>query len=160
MPSPGLRMQIDGIKALRARLDAVADNKEALGLVALQGVAEAKELVPRRTGNLGRTIRVGTVTSDSATVVAGGTSKVGYAIYVEFGTGPHVIVPRNASVLAWGGSRTLGGRLRKGSRATNFARRVHHPGTRPHPYLVPGVIRALRKGGLIKGIVKAWNDAA
>ena len=156
----GIRAEIEGIEALRRRLKAVGDNKTALGLIATQGVAEAKQLVPRKTGNLGRTIRVGTVTSSSAQVLAGGTANVGYALYVELGTKPHTIVPRRARVLAWGGGRTLGGRLRKGSRATNFARKVNHPGTKPHPYLVPGVQRALRKAGLKKAIVQAWDKAA
>ena len=155
-----LRAEIDGIKALRARLKAVGSNKGALRIVAVQGVAEAKRLVPRQTGNLGRTIRVGTVTDKSATVLAGGTANVGYAMYVEQGTRAHVIVPRRAKVLAWGGSRTLGGRLRKGSRATNFARRVRHPGSRAKPYLVPGIRAALKKAGLKKAIVNAWDKAA
>lgn len=156
----GVRASIDGVKELRRRLDAVSSNKGALRIVATQGVAEAKRLVPRRTGNLGRTIRVGTVTDTSATVVAGGTANVGYALYVEQGTQPHEIVPRNAKVLAWGGARTLAGRSRRGSGPTRFARRVRHPGTKPHPYLVPGVRLALRKSGLGKAIVKAWDRAA
>lgn len=158
-----LRAEIDGIKALRARLNAVGNSKVALGLIAREGVGEAKRLYvaqSRMTGNLGRTIRVGTVTDKSATVVAGGTAAVGYAIYVERGTRPHVIRARSGGVLAWGGSRTKGGRLRKGSRATHFARRVNHPGGRAKPYLEPGVRRALKKAGLKKAIVNAWDKAA
>ena len=155
-----IRSEIDGIKALRARLDAVGSNKGALRIIATQGVAEAKRIVPRQTGNLGRTIRVGTVSDTSATVVAGGTAQVGYAMYVEQGTRAHDIVPRRAKVLAWGGARTKGGRLRKGSSPTRFARRVRHPGTRPHPYLVPGIRAALKKAGLKKAIINAWDKAA
>jgi len=157
----GLRAQIIGIKQLRARLDAVKTNKGALRLVAQQGVKEAKFLVPRKTANLARTIRVGTVTDTTATVVAGGTTKVGYAIYVERGTRPHVIRSKpGGPPLSWGGKRTLAGGLRKGSKPTNFARSVRHPGTRAQPYLVPGVRRALQKAGLKKAIVKAWDEAA
>lgn len=159
----GIRAQVDGIKALRRRLDAVQSNKAALRIIATQGVGEAKRLYvaqSRKTGNLGRTIRVGTVTDKSALVVAGGTAEVGYALYVERGTRPHDIVARNAKVLAWGGPRTLAGRLRKGGRATNFAKRVRHPGSRAKPYLVPGVRIALRKAGLTRAIVNAWNKAA
>ena len=155
-----IRAEIDGIKALRARLDAVGSNKGALRIIATQGVAEAKRIVPRQTGNLGRTIRVGTVSDTNATVLAGGTAQVGYAMYVEQGTRPHVIEARRAKVLAWGGGRTLSGRLRKGSRATNFARRVKHPGTKARPYLVPGIRAALKKAGLRKAIVNAWDKAA
>lgn len=156
-----LRAQIIGIKQLRARLDAVKTNKGVLRLVAQQGVKEAKLIVPRKTANLARTIRVGTVTDTSATVVAGGTTEVGYAIYVERGTRPHVIRSRpGGPSLAWGGKRTLSGRSRKGSKPTHFARSVRHPGTRARPYLVPGVRRALRQAGLRKAIVKAWDEAA
>lgn len=47
-----------------------------------------------------------------------------YASYVHDGTQPHVIRPRNARVLAWGGDPP-----------TVFARVVHHPGTAPRPWL-------------------------
>lgn len=127
--------------------------------VGIGTVAKAKRLVPRRIGNLARTIHVRRVTDSSVEIMAGGTAKVGYAAAVEFGSRPHIIVPRNARVLAWGGPRTLGGRLRKGGRATNFARRVNHPGTRAKPYLIPGFVKALRMVGL-GSIIDRWNRAA
>lgn len=136
------------------------DTKAMLGLVAVAAVREAKVIVPRRTGNLGRTIRVGKVTDTSAEVLAGGRNKIGYAAAVEFGTAPHIIRPRNAKVLAWGGARTLGGRLRKGARATSFARLVHHPGTKARPYLTPGIRKALDRAGILAHITDAWNRAA
>lgn len=150
---------IEGMDGLRARLRAVGRTDILLGKVAVAGVANAKRIVRRRTGNLGRTIRVGRVTASYAEVRAGGQLGVGYAGAIEFGARPHVIVPRRARVLAWGGQRTLGGRLRKGSRPTHFARRVNHPGNRPYPYLRPGVIRAVREIGT-DAIVTQWNEAA
>lgn len=152
--------QLTGAKELQARLAAISDTKQILGIISLRAVAEAKALVPRRTGNLGRTIRLGRVDADSAEVLAGGKLKVGYAAAVEFGTKPHVIRPRRAKVLAWGGPRTLAGGLRKGGRATHFAGRVNHPGTRAKPYLVPGIRKALRDAGLKVHIRDAWNRAA
>lgn len=149
-----------GVDQLQARLRAMQNSKAQLGLVALAAVQEAKGLVPRRTGNLARTIRVGRVTDDSAEVLAGGKNAVGYAAAVEFGTKPHLIVPRRAKVLAWGGQRTLGGRLRSGGRATNFARRVRHPGTKAKPYLRPGIERALTRAGILARITDSWNRAA
>jgi hypothetical protein len=151
---------LTGDKQLIARLDAISDTRQYLGTIGLRAVAEAKAIVPRRTGNLGRTIRLGAITPDYVEIVAGGERNVGYAKPVEFGSRPHEIVPVRAKALAWGGARTLAGGLRKGSSATHFARRVRHPGTKPHPYLVPGVQRALRAGGLKEAIVKAWNGAA
>jgi hypothetical protein len=134
--------------------------KGLLARVATAGVHEAKALVPRKTGNLDRSIRLGHVDDRSAQILAGGIRDVGYAAHVEFGTGPHVIVPKRARVLAWGGSRRLSGTLRSGSRPEFFATRVHHPGTRAKPYLVPGARAAMRKSGMRDAIVKVWNDAA
>jgi len=152
-------LRLTGTRQLQSRLEALGNTKQHLGRIGLEGVAEAKARVPRRTGNLARTIRLGRVTETSVEVTAGGRNKVGYAAAVEYGSRAHVIRPRKAKVLAWGGVRTLGGRLRKGAHATNFARRVRHPGTRAKPYLVPGVMAAVRRVG--SGLlVKAWNSGA
>lgn len=151
-------MPVIGEAQLQHRLRAIGDTSKLMGTVAQRGVQEAKALVPRRTGNLARTIRVGSITATSATVLAGGgRDAVGYAAAIEFGSRAHDIVPRKAKVLAWGGARTLGGRLRKGAKPTFFAKRVHHPGTRPHPFLVPGLRKAASKFG-VDGIIKAWNS--
>lgn len=155
-----MTFQLVGGPALQRRLVAIGKApKDILRDVGLHAVREAKILVPRRTGNLGRTIRMGSLTENHVEVRAGGSAQVGYAAAVEFGSRAHIIVPRQASVLAWGGARTLGGRLRAGGRATNFARRVRHPGTRPHPFLIPGFVKALDLVGL-GGLVDRWNQAA
>lgn len=133
--------------------------KALLGGWQVAAVREAKHLVPRKTGNLDRSIRRGPMQAKSAQILAGGIREVGYAAHVEFGTGPHVIVPRKAKALAWGGNRRLSGTLRKGAKAEHFAMRVNHPGTRAKPYLVPGAAKAMRGVG-VNGIVKAWNDAS
>lgn len=151
---------LEGADELQARLAAISDTRQMVGRIALRAVAEAKILVPRRTGNLGRTIRLGKVDADSAEVLAGGKLKVGYAAAVEFETKPHIIRPRRRKALAWGGSRTLAGGLRKGARPEFFARLVRHPGTRAKPYLVPGIRKALQVAGLKVQIVDAWNRAA
>ncbi len=151
---------VEGSADLQRRLAAMKNQRQMLGTVALLAVREAKALVPRRTGNLGRTIRIGRITDTSAEVLAGGRLNVGYAAAVEFGTKPHIIRPRRAKVLAWGGRRTLGGRLRAGQRADHFARSVRHPGTKAHPYLMPGIRRALERAGIRVNIVDAWNRAA
>lgn len=150
--------RITGSRELASRLRAIGDLKPILTRVGLESVAEAKRLVPRRTGNLARTVRLGEITADHVDVVAGGRREVGYAAAVEFGSQPHTIVPRRAKVLAWGGARTLGGRLRKGAKAEFFARRVRHPGARPRPYLFPGLREGVRSvTGLI---IAAWNRGA
>lgn len=155
---PGLQ----GDEALRKRLRAIGDTRVVLGKVALLGVAEAKRLVPRKTGNLGRTIRVGTVTDTSAQVVAGGTQQVGYARYVEEGTGIHGprgkrIHPKRARALRWkaGGSRATG---RGPGSSYVFAASVS--GRKATPFLLPGVRRAAERAGLRDAVIKLWNDAA
>lgn len=151
-------VSVSGFGDLQRRLDAVKSPQmlkavmEDLGLAA---VREAKLLVPRKTGNLGRSIKVARVSGTSVTVVA----TAGYAAFVELGTRPHDIRPKNAKVLAWGGARRLSGALRSGSKPTNFATLVHHPGTKPEPFLLPGAKRAV--GGVgVASIVGAWNRAA
>lgn len=150
---------LDGMDDLNRRLEAVSDGRKLLGTLALRAVAYAKEGVVRKTGNLGRTIRLGSVTETDAQILAGGQAGVGYAQFVEFGTRPHVIVPRNRKALAWGGNRRLSGSLRSGAKATSFAMRVNHPGTHAKPFLRPAAEKAVREAG-VEGIVKAWNEAA
>ncbi len=150
---------VTGVDKLAKRLRNVADGRKYLGRVGLATVSEAKALVPRRTGNLARTIRLGTVTEAAVEVHAGGRLGVGYAAAVEFGSKAHEIRPVRRKALAWGGARTLGGRLRKGERPQFFARRVRHPGTRAQPYLLPGMLEAVRKEGG-RFIITQWNEGA
>lgn len=156
------RVVLSGAKELQARLAAISDTHQIAGILGLRAVAEAKSLVPRRTGNLGRTIRLGRVDDDSAEVLAGGRLKVGYAAAVEFGTRPHEIVPRRRRALRWPASASgarLSGSPRKNA-AVRFAKRVRHPGTKAKPYLVPGIRKALTDAGLKVIIRDAWNRAA
>jgi hypothetical protein len=140
--------------ALLHRLDAIGEPKPLLRALQLATIHEAQALVPRKTGLLQRRIIPGAVTNDHAIVKA----DTPYAAPVEFGSKPHIIRPRNGKVLAWGGARRLSGRLRSGASPTNFATIVHHPGSRPHPYLIPGAKKA---AGKLKDIIVAqWNSAA
>ena len=149
--------KLEGLPELNRRLDAIADARDMLREIQLAAVAKAKELVPRRTGNLARTIGPGGLTSDHAIIHA----KAGYAAYVELGTKPHTIRPRTKRVLAWAATSSgarLSGRPRKGA-AMRFAKVVHHPGTKPQPYLLPAARFALQKAG-VRRIIEKWNRAA
>lgn len=164
-------MTLEGEKQLMARLNAIGHTEVLMRQITIQGVREAKLLVPRRTGNLGRTIRPGTSSALRAEIRAGGQRNVGYARAIELGRGPLTIRPKpgrrsrtgREPWLAWGGPRTLGGRLRvKGgvqAKPTTFAREVHQPARQPHPYLRPGLQKAVDTAG-IPGIVQLWNGAA
>jgi hypothetical protein len=151
---------LTGDKQLLARLKAISEPKKMLGYLGTIAVGHARKEAPRKTSNLSRTIRLGQVTDDSVEIIAGGRLKVGYAFFVHEGTKPHIIRPRRAKVLAWGGPRTLAGGLRKGGRATHFAREVKHPGTKPNRFLIRGIRMALARAGLKLQIRDAWNRAA
>jgi HK97 gp10 family phage protein len=76
---------------------------------------------PWRTGNLAMSIKK--EVSDGKVSIKPLAS---YAIFVEKGTAPHIIRPINARCLAFA-SGMLGGMV--------FARLVHHPGTKPNPFV-------------------------
>lgn len=147
-------MSVRGADQLVARLKAMGDQKAELRVLQLSTVREAKLIVHRRTGLLGRSIVPGRVTDKSATVEA----RTPYAAAEELGRRAITIKPRNARVLAWGGARRLSGSLRSGAKATNFATVVHQPARQGHPYLVPGAKKAV--GDLKDIIVQLWNRAA
>ena len=67
-----------------------------------------------------------------------------YALYVEFGTAPHIIRPKNAKALHW-----------KSGGNDIFAKVVHHPGTRPQPFIRP-VLRNL--GRLVQKNLKVFTE--
>jgi hypothetical protein len=152
--------ELRGQKALSRRLRAIQTARPLLQTIQLDAVAEAKRLVPRKTGHLGRSIVPGGIGPSFAIVSA----RTPYAAVVEFGSRPHVIRPKRAGgVLAWPASesgRRLSGRRRTNAGPMVIARKVNHPGTRPQPYLVPGAKAALSRGGFRRIIVKQWNEAA
>lgn len=148
---------LKGYEGLRARLAALGGTDPALmRRIGLAGVREAKLLVHRRTGNLGRNIRVQSYSARNVVVEA----RAPYAGFVEFGTRAHEITPNARKALrfaATASGRRLTGTPRTGA-AVVFAVRVHHPGTKPYPFLVPGMRKAAE--GIGAEVVKTWNDAA
>ena len=149
-------MAVKGLSQLLSRFAAIQPSPKLMRDLALTAVREQKKIVPRKTGNLGRSIVVGRVTDTYAETVA----TANYAAYVELGTRPHVIRPRNKKVLRFAprGSGRLSGSPRSGGSVV-FARRVNHPGTKPKPYMVPGATKAVQDLGA-DFIVRQWNSAA
>ncbi len=150
---------LEGLDKLNRRLNAIGKGHSILGAIQFHAVAEAKALVPRKTGYLARSIGPGALTSTFAIVHA----SAGYAAYVEFGTRPHVIRPRKGRFLAWpanASGRRLSGRARTNAGPMVFARKVNHPGTKAQPFLVPGAKKALEGAGFRNIIVNQWNAAA
>lgn len=167
--STGSTASIVGGKVLRKRLAAMSDDQRTLARLQTETVREAKALVPRKTGNLGRTIRAGYLSARDALVVVSAP----YARYVEEGTGvygprkrPFDIVPRSRKALRFpraGVPLRLSGAVRAshaGSKGSYvFARKVTVQGARPQPFLVPAAQKAV-SGTRIKAIlIDAWNKA-
>lgn len=114
------RGQLQGdINALEA--DAVSAMREATaeGVDILE--AEALRQIPRDTGRTASEIGKGVEpTPGGATGRVFIEDEIG--CYLEFGTAPHIIRPRNARALFWPGAR-------------HPVLEVHHPGTRAYNWL-------------------------
>lgn len=102
----------------------------------------AKILTPVDTGRLRASIRPSLNLSGNRPSFRVSTN-VAYAGYVNDGTRPHDIRPRNARAL----------RFRVGGR-TVFARVVHHPGTRPRPFLDRALLEVSRARGWVYRVVQ------
>lgn len=150
--------EVVGLTALQKRLHAIGGNNERiLATIGAAAIREAKILVARKTGNLGRSIHMEAPTATQVKLVASAK----YAAYVEHGTRPHEITPKARKALRFApsaGGRRLTGSPRVGADVV-FAKRVHHPGTRAQPYLLPGAKKAVSDAG-VSIIVTEWNGAA
>lgn len=83
---------------------------------------DAKRYAPVRTGRLRESIRH--YLEGHTLIVEAGAA---YAAYVELGTRPHIIRSHGP----WS--------LHSAETGQYFGREVHHPGTRPRPYLRPAL---------------------
>lgn len=122
--------------------------------IMLLALRAAKLRAPNQMGRLVTSLTTSVTPSGDGVQGVLGTD-VRYARYVEEGTAPHLIRPRNAKALSWLGRRVTGARLvstRRGSvlaggrlRTTSriFARVVHHPGTAARPFLRAGLEEVL-----------------
>lgn len=148
---------IKGLSQLFSRFEAIKPDRKFMGRLGLIAVAEQKKLVPRKTGNLARSIGIRSLTDTSVETVA----TANYAAFVEFGTRAHTIVPVRAKVLSWaiGSGKRLSGTARKGAPRA-FARRVRHPGTKAQPFMVPGAVAAIETAGIRAVIIRPWDEAA
>ena len=104
--------------------------------VAEEAYQHALDFVPVRTGRLRQSIHIETHGKEYH-VVAG--SRIAYyAPYVEFGTRPHIILPRRAKVLRF----EVRGQV-------VYARYVHHPGTKPQYFMRRAAERTISELGYI-----------
>lgn len=89
---------------------------------------DAARYCPERTGALKDSIEHHVEGDDLIVSATGGTDGRTYAAYVELGTVPHIIRPREKRALFWPG-------------APHPVGVVHHPGTRPQPFLRPALFQ-------------------
>lgn len=98
---------------------------------AAAGEAAASAACPRDTNHLATTIR--TVHRGAGRRVEyGNDTTASYAPYVEWGTRPHIIRPKNAQALWWPG-------------AAHPVKVVHHPGTPAHYVMSGAALDAARR---------------
>jgi hypothetical protein len=164
---------VDGTAALLRRLAAVGHTPDhLLDHWVPETVRFAKRnLTPHnKTKGTSRSIIPGHRGPHEAEVKAAGA-----AAFLEYGTAPHEIRPRNAKVLAWpagGTRRTLSGRAARSGPAFDrkagkfrkgafvYAKAVHHPGTKPSPFLLPAAEEALGNYHWDQMVAKDWNEGA
>jgi HK97 gp10 family phage protein len=108
--------------------------------------AEMEMRVPVRTGRLRQSIQI---RIEGNKVIIGPETE--YDAYVEFGTAPHEIRPKNKKALAF-----------KSGGNTIIVKKVNHPGTKAQPYVRPAfeAWRARLGEDVAKNNVKEIKDAA
>ncbi|MDX3074619.1 HK97 gp10 family phage protein [Streptomyces sp. MI02-7b] len=113
-------------RGLRRVLGRMSDDvRRALVQTGVDVQNRARELCPVDTGRLRASIVHRVEGGGRSVGVVIGTN-VSYAADVEYGTKPHVILPKNKKALYWPG-------------AAHPVSKVNHPGTRPRPFMRPAV---------------------
>ncbi len=97
--------------------------------------ARAVRYAPSVTGHLRQSINVEKITENHYRINDG----VDYGIYVEYGTMPHIITPKQAQALRFElGEISFGfGNMKYGGGKVVYAKRVNHPGSSQHPFMRP-----------------------
>ncbi|MFD8667079.1 HK97 gp10 family phage protein [Streptomyces microflavus] len=113
-------------RGLRRVLGGMSDDvKRAVERTRIDVQNEARRRAPVDTGRLRSSIVSRAEGAGRSLGYVVGTN-VNYAAAVEYGTAPHVIVPKNGKALYWPGAR-------------HPVARVNHPGTRAQPFLRPAI---------------------
>jgi len=127
MPSGTFTIQVVGLAALTAAFQSYPTislpylQKALASSWAVLAQNTTTATVPFRTGFLLQSFG-GTVSGLTATWGPDVRYKTSYSRFVEFGTGPHIIEPKNARALYWPG-------------AEHPVKIVHHPGTKANDYM-------------------------
>ena len=120
-------------KMLQRRAEGAPERAEAiLKAVASELERDIKERAPKKTGKMADSIKVSF--PDPLTVQISGNAVMAYQ---EFGTKPHVILPKNKPYLMF---KTKDGKWVR-------TKRVNHPGTPANPFVRPAVSELLKTLG-------------
>ncbi|PJN38980.1 hypothetical protein CG747_20790 [Streptomyces sp. CB02959] len=111
-----------GLRRVLGRMS--ADVRRAVERTGTDVQNEARRVAPVDTGRLRSSIVARPTRGRGAGYEVG--TNVNYAAAVEYGTAPHVIVPKNGRALYWPG-------------AAHPVAKVNHPGTAAKPFLRPAV---------------------
>lgn len=135
-----ISLKIDGIDAFEKDINAGAKGVQREITAAMSKSVNtvknaAQLLAPYKTGTLRRSIFTDIKNNGLQGVVAQDTDIAVYGPMVEFGTKSHEILPVNKQALFWNG-------------ALNPYRRIMHPGTSAHPFMIPALennVEAIKK---------------
>lgn len=113
----------------------------------VQVIARAKHRFRSRTSQLEKSVEYEVDPSEMTATVQLNEALAPYAPFVHDGTRPHLILPRAKQALRW---------VKNGKFV--FARKVHHPGTKPDQFLYEAGTAAVPAINLI--FARALNDLA
>lgn len=130
---------------LRKKAEGAPEQAQKVMLAVAEGLQrDIQERAPKKTGAMAASIKV--EFSDPMTVKVTGSAVAGYQ---EFGTRPHVILPKNQPYLVF---KTKDGRFVR-------TKKVNHPGTKPQPFIRPAVNEVLGElGDKLGRMGAALND--
>jgi len=167
-------VQLLGETALMRRLAAISGPNvmaQTLKLIAIASNREQKLLVHRKTGTTARTISYRMTGANSVDTYAAG------AAVFSLGTKPHTITPNAKKALFFAsqgitterfgagakltfrlsGALSAGSAKKYGNAAFVLTKLVHHPGTAPWPFMLPGAVAGVQQAG-VDPIIVAWNE--
>ncbi len=130
MPALDYSIEIEGLDKLQDGIRRAGGNADPLihKAAVTSGVhiqARARQNAPHRTGTLQRSIQL---ENKPDTVKVAVHEK--YGLYIEKGTGPFVIRPKNKKALFWPG-------------ADHPVKKVNHPGLKARPFFEPAIKESL-----------------
>lgn len=132
-----ITVSITGIDGVQQALGRVVPTSERAVLMLAERVHElavAGAEKHRKTGALVDAFGHGPKKIAGGWEIGADRQRAPHALFVHWGTKPHVIRPKNKKVLRW----PAGG-------AFAFAKEVHHPGYKGDPFLINAANQALRE---------------